>query len=210
MEQIEIWSEQDRKKRSGKMRHEIREWIQESMSTKQQIYHSVAMTNQIERAAVLMINTIKNGGTIFVCGNGGSASDSAHFVGEMLNRFTLKREYPLAAIDLSAQNSTITAIANDYSFDDIFAKQIQALGTDGDMLLAISTSGNSHNVNQAVTEANAQGMEIVYLTGLHGPRRTTRMQAINVPSTNTPIIQESHIMIIHILCHLIDEALEGK
>jgi DnaA initiator-associating protein len=124
-----------------------------------------------------------------------------------MNRFSRSRDYPLPAIDLSAQNSTITAIANDYSYDEIFAKQLKALGKSEDMLLAISTSGNSPNVLKAMDQANLMGMLTVFLTGEGVDAKTTRTQHINVPAGYTPIIQEAHIMIIHMLCNELDYSL---
>lgn len=200
--------------REKEMRHDIRAWIQESMSTKQMMYHSVAYANQIRRAAEMLIDCIRGRGTIMVCGNGGSAGDSGHFVGELLNRFTTLREYPLAAIDLAAPNSTITAIANDYSFDEVFAKQIQALGEPEHVLVAISTSGTSSNIIRAVEEARKLKMGVIVLTGNANPfpdlAGEQRFQIVGVPSTTTPLIQEAHIMIIHIWCFLLDKEVEGE
>jgi D-sedoheptulose 7-phosphate isomerase len=192
-------------------RNKIKDWIAESIAVKEAIRHDPKIRKQIETAAALMYRAIKDKHKILVCGNGGSASDSAHFVGELLNRFTMKREYPLPAIDLSASNSTITAIANDYEFKYIFSKQVEALGEKGDVLLAITTSGNSANVRDAVYAAKDKGMFVVFLTGIKNAfygDYAAHVQQINVPSDVTPLIQESHIMIIHILCHLIDEYLE--
>jgi DnaA initiator-associating protein len=186
------------------MRTRIKDWIQESIRVKQAIHDDPQLRKQIEIASAIMTGVLRDGGKIFACGNGGSSSDSAHFVAELMNRFSKARVYPLPAIDLSAQNATITAIANDYSYDDIFAKQLQGLGESGDLLLAISTSGTSPNVLKAMDQANLMGMLTVFLTGEDVDAETTRTQHINVPSKNTPIIQEAHIMIIHMLCNELD------
>jgi phosphoheptose isomerase len=186
------------------VRTRIKDWIQESIRVKQAIHDNPQLRRQIEIAAALIIGVVRDGGTIFVCGNGGSASDSAHFVAELMNRFSRDRSYPLPAIDLSAQNATITAIANDYSYDEVFAKQLRGLGKSNDLLLAISTSGNSPNVLRAMDEANLMGMLTVFLTGDGVDAKTARTQHINVPSQNTPIVQEAHIMIIHMLCNELD------
>jgi DnaA initiator-associating protein len=200
IEQALKWQEEQQ------VRTRIKDWIQESIRVKQAIHDDPQLRKQIEIASALMIGVIREGGTIYVCGNGGSASDSAHFVAELMNRFSMNREYPLPAIDLSAMNSTITAIANDYSYDEIFAKQLKALGKSEDLLIAISTSGNSPNVLKAMDQANLMGMLTVFLTGEGVDAKTTRAQHINVPSRNTPIIQEAHVMIIHMLCNELDWA----
>jgi len=191
------------------IRTTVKSWLQESISVKQAIHDNPHLRKQIEIAASLLIGAAREGSKILVCGNGGSASDSAHFVGELLNRFTLKREYPLPAIDLSAPNATITAISNDYSFDDIFSKQIEALMQDGDILVAISTSGKSKNILNALIAATNMNNTSILLTGedvdVSRKFRVSKVQHVNVPSKNTPIIQEAHISIIHLFCALIDE-----
>ena len=133
-------------------------------------------------------------------------------MGEFLNRLTLKREYPLPAIDLSAMTGTITAIANDYGYEHVFSKQIKALGNSGDILIAISTSGSSLNVIKAIEQALENGMSVIFLTGETIRTGWERgeygiVHQINIPSRDTPIIQEAHIRVIHALCYFVDKIL---
>jgi D-sedoheptulose 7-phosphate isomerase len=151
-------------------------------------------------------------GKILSCGNGGSAGDSQHFSSELLNRF--ERERPgLPAMALTTDSSTLTSIANDYAYEDIFAKQIRALGRQNDVLLAISTSGNSENVNRAIVAAHERGMKVVALSGRDGGRMAALLGEddieIRVPATRTARIQEVHLVVIHSLCDLIDTTLLG-
>lgn len=167
----------------------------------------------IEYAANIMVNSLLNGGKILSCGNGGSAGDSQHFSSELLNRF--ERERPsLPAIALTTDSSTVTSIANDYSYNEVFSKQIRALGNPGDVLLAISTSGNSGNVVQAIQAAHEREMQVVSLTGKDGGSMASLMGPndveIRVPSDVTARIQEVHLLVIHCLCDLIDCSLFGE
>jgi D-sedoheptulose 7-phosphate isomerase len=159
-----------------------------------------------------MVQCLLAEGKILSCGNGGSAGDAQHFSSEMLNRF--ERERPaLPAIALSTDTSTLTSIANDYSYEEIFAKQLRALGRQGDILLAISTSGNSGNVLEAIKVAQQRGLKVVGLTGRDGGRMRELLRSedveICVPSTVTARIQEVHLLVIHCLCDLIDTHLFG-
>lgn len=161
----------------------------------------------ITEAAILLASSLDQGNKILSCGNGGSACDAQHFAGEMLNRYLVERR-PLAAIALT-DSSSLTAIANDYTFDQIFAKQIQALGKPNDVLLAITTSGNSENVVEAIKTAQKQKMNVIALTGGNGGEVGRILNPkdnieIRVPGTITPRIQEVHILIIHCLCDLIE------
>ena len=167
----------------------------------------------IERAAAIMANALLNGGKILTCGNGGSAGDAQHFSSELLNRF--ERERPsLPAIALTTDSSTVTSIANDYSYNEIFSKQIRALGNSGDVLLAISTSGNSANVVQAIQAAHERDMIVVALTGKDGGHMASLITPddveIRVPAFVTARIQEVHLLVIHCLCDLIDCSLFGE
>ena len=166
----------------------------------------------IAAAAELMTQCLLSEYKILSCGNGGSAADAQHFSAEMLNRFEMERP-GLPAIALTTDTSTLTSIANDYQFADIFSKQIRALGRPGDVLLAISTSGESHNIIHAVDAAHEREMNVVALTGREGGQVADRMRGhdveIRVPSWSTARIQEVHIMILHSLCDLIDHQLLG-
>ena len=164
----------------------------------------------IEQAAHMMVEALIRGNKILCCGNGGSAGDSQHFSSELLNRY--ERDRPsLPAIALTTDTSTLTSIANDYSYDEVFSKQVRALGQPGDVLLAISTSGNSRNVINAMEAALARDMTIVALTGKDGGEMAGFLSEndveIRVPSNRTARIQEVHLLVIHNLCECIDDSL---
>ncbi len=166
----------------------------------------------IAAAAQRIVGSLLQGGKVLSCGNGGSAGDAQHFSSEMLNRF--ERERPgLPALALTTDTSTLTSIANDYHFDEVFARQIRALGNPGDLLLAISTSGSSPNVLAAVAAAHEQEMDVVALTGRDGGELAQQLFGddleIRVPSDSTARIQEVHLLTIHCLCDLIDKQLLG-
>jgi len=167
----------------------------------------------IAGAASLMSARLLQERKILSCGNGGSAADAQHFSSEMLNRFEMERP-GLPAIALTTDTSTLTSIANDYQYADIFSKQIRALGQPGDILLAISTSGTSHNIIHAIDAAHDRSMTIIALTGREGGEVAGLMRdddiEIRVPGWNTARIQEVHLMIIHSLCDLIDHQLLGR
>ncbi len=183
--------------------------------------HSVQTTRAVAQdlaplitvAAINMANALLSEHKILACGNGGSAADAQHFSAEMLNRF--ERERPgLPAIALTTDSSTLTSIGNDYRFEDIFAKQVRALGQPGDVLLAISTSGNSANINLAVDAAHERGMSCVALNGRNGGQLTLMLNEadvdICVAGSSTARIQEVHGIVIHCLCDLIDYQLLGE
>lgn len=186
----------------------INQNFQDSISTKQ--IAADMLGEPIARAAHAMTQCLLNGGKILSCGNGGSAGDAQHFSSEMLNRFEMERP-GLPAIALTTDSSTITSIANDYSYDQIFSKQVTALGQNGDMLLAISTSGNSANVNKAVQAAHERDMLVVGLSGKQGGELGVMLTPsdieIRVPSDSTARIQEVHLLVIHCICDLIDHQL---
>lgn len=157
-------------------------------------------------AGEMAINTLRNGGKIMFCGNGGSAADCQHLSAELTGRF-LRERRPLAALALSTDTSALTCIGNDYSFEETFARQIQGLGRAGDLLIAISTSGNSGNIVRAVEEANKLHIHTIGLLGNSGGKlRNICKHNIIVPSPVTARIQECHILIGHTLCGLIDDA----
>jgi D-sedoheptulose 7-phosphate isomerase len=186
----------------------IQQHFDASIQTKKLALETVVP--QILSAGQLMVCCFLNKNKILSCGNGGSASDAQHFSAEMLNRFEVERP-SLPAIALTADSSTLTSIANDYHFDKIFSKQIKALACSGDLLLAISTSGNSANIIQAIQAAHDRDMRIVALTGRNGGELAKVLKPedieIRVPSQSTARIQETHILIIHCLCDFIDHQL---
>ncbi|MGB0239080.1 MAG: phosphoheptose isomerase [Cycloclasticus sp.] len=172
------------------------------------------LPDSIELAAQTVVQSLLNNGKVLTCGNGGSAGDAQHFSSEMLNRF--ERERPsLPAIALSTDTSTLTSIANDYSYDEVFSKQIRALGQSGDILLAYTTSGNSKNIVSAVNMAHDRGMSVIVVTGKDGgtiAAENLLQQGdieLRVPSQSTARIQEVHLVITHCLCDLIDFQLFG-
>src|SRR6476469_5420415 len=170
------------------------------------------LAQPISQAIELMFNALSNGNKILACGNGGSAGDAQHFAAELVGRFERER-FPLPAISLSTDTSIITAVGHDYRFNEIFSKQVQALGQAGDILLAISTSGNSGNVLAAVEAALEREMRVVALTGKDGGQLAKMLTDadvnICVPHTRTARIQEVHLVTIHCICDGIDVALFG-
>jgi len=185
--------------------------FQESIATKQAALELLGPS--IELAAQMMVSCLLQGGKILSCGNGGSAGDAQHFSSELLNRF--ERERPgLPAIALTTDSSTLTAIANDYSYHEVFSKQVRALGQAGDLLLAITTSGNSPNLLHAVGAAHDRGMQVVALLGKGGGELRNLLGEVDVeicvPSEVTARIQEVHLLVIHCLCDLIDNQLFGS
>jgi len=170
------------------------------------------LADPIARAVEIMVKCLLANGKILACGNGGSAADSQHFAGELLNRF--ERERPgLAAIALTTDTSTLTAIANDYDYEQVFSKQVSALGQAGDVLLGISTSGNSKNVARAIAAAHERDLRVVALTGRGGGEIGKLLAAedvnICVPHSQTARIQEVHLLTVHCLCDGIDSMLLG-
>lgn len=189
----------------------VREHFSESISIKQLAAEQLCPS--IANGGLLMGQSILDDGKILSCGNGGSAADAQHFSSELLNRFEMERP-GLPAMALTTDSSTLTSIANDYAYEDIFAKQIRALGRQNDLLLAISTSGNSENVCRAIVAAHERMMKVVALTGCDGGRMANLLNAddveIRVPATRTARIQEVHLVVIHCLCDLIDTTLLGS
>jgi D-sedoheptulose 7-phosphate isomerase len=186
------------------MKNKIRELISEDIAVKQELLKT--RVGDIEKAAEMIISSVKKGGKLLLCGNGGSAADCQHIAAEMVGRFKKERK-AIPAIALTTDTSILTAIGNDYGYDVIFKRQVEALGNKNDVLIGVSTSGNSKNVLEAVQLANQIGMATIGLTGEGGGMlsRIAKL-AISVPSKNTPRMQESHILIAHIICELVEDA----
>ena len=185
------------------MKNKIRAKIKENIEANEDLYKN--QVENIEKAAKAIIGSLKNGGQVLVFGNGGSAADSQHIVAELVGKFKKDRQ-ALAAIALTTNTSILTSIANDYSYDVTFSRQIEALGREGDIAIAISTSGNSKNVIVALKKAQALGLKTVGLTSASGGMMKDICDILVAPtSKNTPRIQESHILIGHIICELVEE-----
>ncbi len=186
----------------------IKELFHASIATKQACAETLA--DPIRKASELMIRSLGNHGKILTCGNGGSAADAQHFSSELLNRFEMERD-GLAAMALTTDSSTLTSIANDYDYTQVFSKQVLALGKSGDVLFAISTSGKSENILQAISAAQKQNMHVVALSGMDGGDIPSLLNTddieIRVPSHSTARIQEVHLLVLHCLCDLIDRKL---
>lgn len=181
--------------------------LQENIDTINSILGDSEFVEKISNAAEIIIHVLKNGNKIFFCGNGGSAADAQHLAAELLGKFYIDRE-PLPAIALTTNTSVLTAIGNDYSYDEIFVRQLKGLGISGDVLVGISTSGNSKNVIKAMEYAKKAGIKTIALTGKTGGIMKEYADVLlNVPSTDTPRIQEAHILIGHIICEIVEEQL---
>lgn len=180
----------------------------ESIKAKQQV--AEVLVEPTAQAAELLLACLMNDGRFLICGNGGSAADAQHFAAEMTGRFE-KERMELAAIALTTDTSALTAIGNDYGFEHIFSKQVRALGRAGDVLVGISTSGNSANVIEAIKAAHERGMRVIALTGRDGGKIAAMLQdsdiLLNVPYPRTARIQENHILLIHAICDCIDTML---
>jgi len=171
-----------------------------------------ALADPIARAGALLAQALRAGGKALACGNGGSAADAQHFAAELVNRFEVERA-PLAAVALTTDSSTLTSIANDYDYAQVFSKQVRAIGRRGDVLLAISTSGNSGNVLEAIAAAQALGVSVVAMTGNGGGKMAAALGErdvhLCVPHKRTARIQEVHLLVLHCLCDAIDYQLVG-
>jgi len=187
----------------------IQQAFSDGIALRQQCMQS--FNEPLLQAAKVMIDCLEHGGKILACGNGGSAADAQHFAAELVNRFAINRP-GLAAVALTHDASVITSIANDFSFAQVFSRQVEALGRNGDVLLAISTSGNSENVVAAAVAADAKGMKIIALSGGEGGalgKSKHVHQHLRIAHPSTPRIQEMHITCLHILCALIDHHMFG-
>ncbi len=184
--------------------------IQQSIEVKTKILKDSALLKTIETAANRIIDAYRSGGKVLLCGNGGSAADAQHLAAELSGRYYFDRP-PLYAEALQVNTSYITAVANDYSYDEIFARYIEGAGRKGDILIGITTSGNSANIVKAVEAAKAKGMHTIGMTGNTGGKLKKSVDIlINVPSDDTPRIQEAHIMIGHIICEIVEKTLFPK
>jgi len=183
------------------MEQRVHAIIEESLATHGLLFDLIPA---IRKAAQIMIESLRSGGKIMFAGNGGSAADAQHLAAELVNRF-LKERAPMAGLALTTDTSVMTAIGNDYSFDDIFVKQVQAMGKKGDVLCCLSTSGNSKDIVKVLPIARSMGIATIGLTGSGGGAMADMVDLlIAVPSKATPRIQECHILIGHILCELIE------
>jgi D-sedoheptulose 7-phosphate isomerase len=189
---------------SDRLKEEIVKEIHQSMSVTSELARSCG--SEIVEAAALILTCLRGGGKLLVFGNGGSAAEAEHLVAELVGRYRTDRQ-ALAAIALTANSASLTAIANDYGFEQIFARQLQALAKPQDIVFAISTSGNSPNIVCALQSARSAGLFTIGLTGMPGGKlRDLVHVCISVPSDDTPRIQEAHALIVHILCAIVENA----
>lgn len=181
----------------------IQEILEDSINIKRQAFRE--NSDKLEKVAVIIVDALRAGKKILICGNGGSAADSQHIAAEFIGRFQKERQ-ALAAIALNTDTSILTALSNDYGFDVIFSRQVEALGNQGDIFLGISTSGNSRNVVKAMEVAKQRGMATMALTGQGGGKLGEIADIfLAVPSNITARIQESHIIMAHVICELVEE-----
>lgn len=188
------------------MNSKVSKHIDDSIKTKKLLKKQIPL---IEKASDLITNSLRRGGKLILMGNGGSAADAQHIAAEFVGKYNIARK-GLPAIALTTNSSTITAIGNDFGYDKVFYRQIEALATKKDVVIAISTSGNSKNVIRAIELAKKNKIDTIGMTGKNGGKLSTLVDiAIRVPSSNTQHIQESHIMIGHIIVDLVEEKLKG-
>jgi D-sedoheptulose 7-phosphate isomerase len=187
------------------MNQKIKDIIQSSIQVKQQLLQNEDLIKTIETCVDVLVTAFKNGNKVLFCGNGGSAADAQHLAAEFSGRFYTDRD-ALPAEALHCNTSYITAVANDYSYDVIYSRMVKGIGNKGDVLIGLSTSGNSKNILNAFDVAKEKGMTTIGFTGETGGKmKTNSHYLINVPSTDTPRIQESHITVGHIICQLVEE-----
>ena len=183
----------------------IKKIIKASIDTKQSVLQNEGLLKTIEASVDVIVNAFRSGNRVYFCGNGGSAADAQHLAAEFSGRFYTDRK-ALPAEALHCNTSYLTAVANDYSFDEIYSRLIDGIGEKGDVLVGLSTSGNSPNILKAFNTAKKKEMVTIGFTGKSGGElRTLCNHLINIPSTDTPRIQESHIMVGHIICQLVEE-----
>ncbi len=188
----------------------IKSSIEATRATLDLVLADEMLLREVEEAGIACVESLRLGGKILLCGNGGSAADSQHIAAELVSRLNYDRP-GLAAVALTTDTSALTAIGNDYGYERVFARQIEALGREGDVLIAISTSGNSANVLEALKTARERKIFAVGLTGKSGGKMAALCDlALKMPSAHTPNIQECHIMIGHIVCQIIEDSLFGE
>ncbi len=188
----------------------IAETIAASIATKQRLLSSDELLSRIEAFAETLVNCFNNDGKVFFCGNGGSAADAQHISAELTGRFYLDRK-PLYAEAFHVNSSYMTAVANDYGYDKVYSRMAEACCRKGDVLVGISTSGNSTNIIEALKVAKSQGATIIGMTGETGGKMADLVDVlINIPSSDTPRIQESHILVGHIVCDITEKTLFGE
>lgn len=188
------------------MKNRIKSHIQRSLDAKNLVLNDPTFLEQIEQAARLCADTLKAGKKILFAGNGGSASDAQHLAAELVGRYKFDRA-PLAAIALTTDTSALTAIGNDYGFNDVFSRQVAALANEGDVFIGISTSGNSQNIMEACDVAREKKCHIIGMSGAKGKLKDIADLTLAVPAPETATIQEVHIMLGHILCDGIEQIL---
>ncbi len=185
----------------------VRTVFKDSLTVKEGYIQNPENAALVVKAATTIVESFENGGKVMFCGNGGSAADSQHIAAEFINRFEMER-LPLPAMALTTDSSNLTSIGNDYSFNLVFSKQVRGLGKEGDVLIAITTSGNSKNVIAAAEAASEMGIKVIGLTGNAGGELKDKVDILlNVDSKATPRVQETHITICHAICGLVDNIL---
>jgi D-sedoheptulose 7-phosphate isomerase len=194
-------------RQNGPLEREARALLRDAIASARRLER---VRDALAAAAEVTIACLEGGGTVYFCGNGGSAADAQHLACELAGRFLAERP-ALAAVALTTNSSSLTAIGNDYGFDRVFSRQLEGLGLPGDVLIALTTSGGSANVLRAVEAAHGLGMTVIGMTGAKGVRFAARCDvALVTPSASTPRIQEGHITLGHALCELIERALFGR
>jgi len=184
--------------------------IQQSIDLKNAILGNAELIARLEKASAIIVSAYQSGNKTLFCGNGGSAADAQHLAAELLGKFYLDRP-PIHAEVCHGNSSFMSAVSNDYGFENAYARYIRAVGKKGDVLVAISTSGNSENVRKALLEAREIGMICIVLSGALGGKMDEQADLLlNIPSTDTPRIQEAHILVGHIICELVEKTLFGK
>lgn len=191
------------------MKELIKAEVQKSIEVKQEVLNNSKIISQLEKLVDDCLTTLKSGGKVIFCGNGGSFADSQHLAAEFVSRLRFDRS-PLASVALGTNSSNMSAIGNDYGYDQVFKREILALGSNKDVFIPISTSGNSSNVIEAIIAANDMGINTIAFTGGNGGKMAELCDCVVVPSYSTEKIQEVHIMLGHILCYLIEEKIFKK